>query len=321
MTAAIAWPGLREQLKRRGLTQADVAAACGVHASIVGLWVRGSRPVAARHVATLTALLGICRPDKPCGYCQRTEGGKCRRHGRPPVHVGPRTGEIHVLWSPAEKLLVRRDVEAGALSRVIQQHLAAELHSHRSRYAIGCEVQRQELRMLGPADVFSQQQLARMFGVRAATVRQWTQAGLLDGRHVSRRHGGRGPRGQWQYSLAAVESFMRTHPWAFDAQEVAKRCRNKRLASLAEVSARADLWLRLDAAAVALHVSRDTLGTYVARGLVPHRRRIAGAGSAKVMIRARDIPSIAEIIQQEADRGRANGYERRAARSTERKAA
>jgi hypothetical protein len=30
-------------------------------------------------------LLGI---GKPCGYCQRAEGGKCRRHGRP-VHVGP----------------------------------------------------------------------------------------------------------------------------------------------------------------------------------------------------------------------------------------
>jgi hypothetical protein len=75
---------------------------------------------------------------------------------------------------------------------------------------------------------------------------------------------------------------------------VAERATDPSLRSLAYVAHRADPWLRIADAARALYVSVEVLYRCL-RG-IPHRRRVAGTGTAKVVIRARDLPTIAEVL-------------------------
>lgn len=137
---------------------------------------------------------------------------------------------------------------------------------------------------------FSLRDLERLFGVdHRVILLWWIEPGLLP----ARRRRGRCPHEGWRVETADVEAFIRGCGWAHDWRRMDRR---HPLGRLAEIVNRADPWLgRADLAAY-LGMDENTLGRWVARGLVRHRRRFGAGGRGELRIRARDFPAIAEAV-------------------------
>ena len=120
----------------------------------------------------------------------------------------------------------------------------------------------------------------------------------------------------WWFEPAEVERFVREASWLYDVRRMRP---GHRLTRLAETTHRADPWIAgQDAIGRALGLAPTNLKKWIARELVPHRRRpVAGAGG-ELVVRGRDVPAIREAIAEARERIRLAGVARFTAMRRER---
>lgn len=193
-------------------------------------------------------------------------------------------------WLPAEELRLRE--LAGAVEvRDIARILTLEFHVPRTKHAVKAHARVLDLSLWW--DGYSQNQVAELFGVGPPVVCRWRQEGLLQGEAWGRR--GRGRFGQWRFTQVDIASFITSYPWAYDLEYMVAGAFRSR----AEVAHRADPWLRLPDAARLVGLHPDTFRHKLRQGLIPYQRRVAGVGSAKMMIRASDLtPHLREDLRR-----------------------
>jgi hypothetical protein len=138
---------------------------------------------------------------------------------------------------------------------------------------------------------YSLREIERVFGTPHHTITPlWIEAGHLTGY----RWKARGPNPGWWFEAAEVERFVRECGWLYHPD---KMQRGHPLTRLAEVTHRADPWLAgTMVIAAVLRLAQKNVCKWIARGMVPHRRRPMGGGPGMVMVRGRDIPTIRERI-------------------------
>jgi len=198
-------------------------------------------------------------------------------------------------WTAGEE---RRLCElAGKVQRdEIARILTAEFHVPRTVVAVCIRARKLGLSLWWEG--WPQHKIAEAFGVTCNTVAKWGRDGLL--RYRIWEGGGRGrgrwKLGQWHVEKADLYEFIDHHPWAYDLE----RMPAGPLRTRAEVAHRADRWLTAQEAADAMGISRELLGYYARAGLVPHKRRVAGAGQPKIMVRATDIPGLRKQLREQA---------------------
>jgi hypothetical protein len=138
-------------------------------------------------------------------------------------------------------------------------------------------------------------EISRLFGVDSRIIdRWWIHSGLLLARRWRvPRPGDRPGDRRWAFDPADVEAFIRTFQWAYDWQRMDQ---HRPLGKLAEIINRADPWLSY--AEVARYLGKGTHSKYwLGRGLIPHRRRSGEGSDGRIMVRAKDLPSIAAAIE------------------------
>ncbi len=193
-------------------------------------------------------------------------------------------------WTPGEELRLR-ELAGTVQVREIARILSREFHVPRTSCAVSVRAA-----ILGLSlwwDGYSQNQVAEIFSVWFATVARWRREGLLAGEHWEV---GRGSHGQWHFSDEAISAFIDGCTWAYDSETMAPG----RWRSRAEVAHRADPWLTARDVAAIWHVHPATVMTWIREGRIPHRRRAAGLGLPKVVIRAADLPGLRAELREQA---------------------
>ncbi len=206
------------------------------------------------------------------------------------------------VWSPAEERRLAELVGSRPAHQVAEQ-LEREFLIPRTPLAV--RVRANRLGLSTWWDGYSQNQVAEVFGVTFSTVERWRRDGLLSG---ERWRVGRGRFGQWHFTEEDVARFIEHASWAYDLTRMQP---GHAFTRRAEVTTRRDPWLRFEEAARELGRCPSSLAEWVKRGLVPHRRRVAGAGRPKIVIRARDLPEIREAIEWAARQNVLDGLARR----------
>jgi hypothetical protein len=107
---------------------------------------------------------------------------------------------------------------------------------------------------------------------------------------------GRGRSGQWLFKDQTITHFIDTCQWAYDVQLMPPG----RWRSRAEVAHRADPWLTVRELTALWHVNDRTVVHWAGQGRLPHRRRQAGMGRPKIMVRAADLPGLRAELREEA---------------------
>lgn len=216
------------------------------------------------------------------GERSRKLGARRRRQ------VGPNTSSEP--WTAAEELRLREfagTVQVRDIARALSKGGVP-----RTVNAVNVRA-----RMLGVSlwwEGYSQNQVVEAFGVTSHTVTLWAQAGLL--KHTVWEGGGRSRFGQWHITEADLYHFVDTYPWAYDLKTMAPGVLRRR----AEVATRADPWLTVDEVAAAIGMGPRQVKEYVRQGLIPHRRRVAGMGQPKIVVRAVDLPGLRQEIRADA---------------------
>lgn len=193
-------------------------------------------------------------------------------------------------WSPAEERRLR-DLAGTVQVRQIARILTDEFGVPRTKAAVNTRA-----KLLGVSlwwDGYSQNQVAALFGVTFTTVGRWRTDGLL---RCEAWEVGRGPRGQWRVAEQDLIAFISSHTWAYGVEPM----QPGPLRSRAELAHRRDPWLTCERAAQLMGVSRELLSYYCKRGMVPHRRRVAGCGLPKIVVRAADIPGLRDELRAHA---------------------
>lgn len=178
-------------------------------------------------------------------------------------------------------------VQVRELARV----LTREFGVPRTRHAVSVRG-----RLLGLSlwwDGYSQNQVAEIFGVWFKTVERWRLEGLLPAEPWEI---GRGRFGQWLFNDSALAHFIDTCQWAYDVDAMPRG----RWRTRAEVAHRAEPWLTIPQLVKLWGVVPTTIVHWVGQGRVPHRRRYAGPGRPKIVVRAADLPGLRAELREQA---------------------
>lgn len=147
----------------------------------------------------------------------------------------------------------------------------------------------------------------RLFGVdHRLIVHGWVEPGYLTG---GLRWQARGPYDGWLWQESDIETFLRAYPWLFDAGRMAPG----RMRQLAEMTQRREPWITRQQLATTLGLSNTNLDKWFKRGVIPHRRRYVGGGWQRV-VRAADVPAIADRIATITHENRSRSARARAER-------
>jgi hypothetical protein len=202
----------------------------------------------------------------------------------------PRVNTTQEEWSAGEEVRLRQ--LAGKLQvRDIADVLTGEFGVPRTRAAVSVRARILNISLWW--DGYSQNQVAAAFGVWFKTVEHWRDDGLLK---AEAWRVGRGRFGQWHFREADVAAFIDHCTWAYGVE----RMPAGPLRSRAEVAHRAEPWLTVEQLVDLWHVNARTIRLWVAQGRIPHKRRQAGVGLPKIVVRAADLPGLRQQLRDEA---------------------
>jgi hypothetical protein len=193
-------------------------------------------------------------------------------------------------WSAGEQLRLR-ELASTVQVRQVARMLSNEFGVPRTKAAVSVRAH-----LLGISlwwDGYSQNQVAELFGVWFKTVERWRCDGLLE---AHAWEVGRGRFGQWHFTEQDLASFIDTCQWAYGLEKMPAGPFRSR----AEVAHHADPWLTSEEVAHVWNVSRETVCLWVRQGRIPHKRRQAGMGLPKIMIRAPDLPGLRAELREQA---------------------
>lgn len=175
--------------------------------------------------------------------------------------------------------------------REVARRLTHEFHVPRTVSAVNVRA-----KLLGLSlwwDGYSQNQVAKWFGVTFIAVTRWRTDGLLPAQPWEV---GRGRYGQWHITEQDLSRFIDTCAWAYDLAKMPPGPWRSR----AEVAYRADPWLTVEQVCAVIGMVPETLRNHVRAGRVPYRRRVAGVGLPKIVIRASDLSGLKRELREHA---------------------
>lgn len=206
---------------------------------------------------------------------------------------GPRQREAggRQPWSPAEELRLR-ELAGKVQVRELARMLSDEFGVPRTKAAVSIRGRMLDISLWWGGG-YSQMEVARIFGVWFRTVERWRDEGLLQGEAWEV---GRGRFGQWHITEAALAEFVDQCTWAYALETMpAGPWRTRAL-----VAHRADPWLTIDQLAELWRANVRTVRAWAIQGRLPHRRRRAGTGMPKIVVRAADLPGLRQELRAQS---------------------
>ncbi|MBV9894279.1 MAG: hypothetical protein JO020_08920 [Chloroflexi bacterium] len=107
------------------------------------------------------------------------------------------------------------------------------------------------------------------------------------------------PHPGWLFRLDDVEAFVREH---VDLLDVSRMQNGHPLTSFAQLEWRTQAWRSAQDLAAYVGLPAERVRRAARAGLIPHRRKPGAGMYGEIRVRARDFPSMSELLRQSARR-------------------
>lgn len=234
-----------------------------------------------RPVSTVALCAG-----RTCGLCRSCTHIQAWSEGK---YDGKKLSRRGDTW-PTEQTARLRELHGQFDAREISRILSAEFPElPRTRRAVYVHACRQGISLWQPG--LSCEEVWKLFGFSGnGPVQHWIEEGLLPSTIYVREKTG---LPMVRVQRTDLERFVHEQTWAYDTRRMTP---GHALTAVAELAQRADPWLPPVDLARYLDVPTEFVAGWIEMGLVPYRRRYGVRRGHDLLIRARDFPSLSQVL-------------------------